>query len=257
MTEIKLVRIYDHEQPEGYLIQTGSMSINSWGPKMTGEHTTYTANIANNPFSGDVDEKTSLFNVKLKPNDDGSVLTATQILRQAGIDPTREIYLRNYGADDVSDFFRLGVTTNNSISLSGGTEKMRSYVSYANSHAEGMLENNEYNRHTFAFRQHYKLFNRLTMDANFNYVQSKTENRIGGGTVGNPMYDLYTMPRNVDFGYYKQNYLMQGSWLTGNQRYYPPGLFLKAVLHGEERPLLLSKYCARKLRVRGNGILEF
>ncbi len=209
---------------EGNLIQTGSMSINSWGPKMTGEHTTYTANIANNPFSDVVDEKTSLFNVKLKPNDDGSVLTATQILRQAGIDPTREIYLRNYGADDVSDFFRLGVTTNNSISLSGGTEKMRSYVSYANSHAEGMLENNEYNRHTFAFRQHYKLFNRLTMDANFNYVQSKTKNRIGGGKVGNPMYDLYTMPRNTDFAYYKANYYIEGGkWLSANQTYYPKG----------------------------------
>ncbi len=208
---------------EGNLIQSGSISINSWGAKMSGQNTRYTANIANNPYSGDLTKETSIYKLNLQPNPDGSDLTGAQILSQAGISPTRDIYLRNYGADDVSDFYRLGVTTNNSISLSGGTEKVRSYVSYANSHANGLLENNEYNRHTFAFRQHYKLFNRLTMDANFNYVQSKTKNRIGGGTVGNPMYDLYTMPRNVDFQYYKENYVQQGSWLTGNQRYYPSG----------------------------------
>lgn len=208
---------------EGNLIQSGSISINSWGAKMSGANTRYTANIANNPYSDDLTKETSIYKLNLQPNADGSDLTGAQILQQAGISPTRDIYLRNYGADDVSDFYRLGVTTNNSISLSGGTEKVRSYVSYANSHANGLLENNEYNRHTFAFRQHYKLFNRLTMDANFNYVQSKTKNRIGGGTVGNPMYDLYTMPRNVDFQYYKENYVQQGSWLTGNQRYYPSG----------------------------------
>ena len=196
---------------EGNLIQSGSISINSWGAKMSGANTRYTANIANNPYSGDLTKETSIYKLNLQPNADGSDLTGAQILQQAGISPTRDIYLRNYGADDVSDFYRLGVTTNNSVSLSGGTEKVRSYVSYANSHASGLLENNEYNRHTFAFRQHYKLFNRLTMDANFNYVQSKTKNRIGGGTVGNPMYDLYTMPRNVDFQYYKENYCQQGS----------------------------------------------
>lgn len=206
---------------EGNLIQSGSISINSWGAKMSGANTRYTANIANIPYSGDLTNETSIYKLNLQPNPDGSGLSSVQILQQAGINPTRDIYLRNYGADDISDFYRLGVTTNNSVSLSGGTEKVRSYVSYANSHASGLLENNEYNRHTFAFRQHYKLFNRLTMDANFNYVQSKTKNRIGGGTVGNPMYDLYTMPRNVDFQYYKENYVQQGSWLTAEQLYYP------------------------------------
>ncbi|MBR6374646.1 MAG: TonB-dependent receptor plug domain-containing protein, partial [Alloprevotella sp.] len=48
---------------------------------------------------------------------------------------THDIYLRNYAKDDVSEFFRTGVTTNNSISLSGGTEKIQTYFSYANSHA--------------------------------------------------------------------------------------------------------------------------
>ena len=40
-----------------------------------------------------------------------------------------DVYLRNYANDDVKDFYRTGVTTNNSISLSGGTEKLRTYFS--------------------------------------------------------------------------------------------------------------------------------
>lgn len=211
----------------GNLLNPGSISINSWGPKMSGERTHYTANIANVPYSGDLTKETNIYKMPFTPNADGSDLTGSQMLQQIGISPTRDIYLRNYGANDVDDFFRLGVTTNNSVSLSGGTEKVRSYVSYANSHSNGLLENNKYNRHTFAFRQHYKLFDRLTVDANFNYVQSRTKGRVGGGTVYNPMYDLYTMPRNVNFQYYKQTYMMPGKWLSGNQSYYPSGSLTK------------------------------
>lgn len=211
----------------GNLLNSGSISLNSWGARMSGERTHYTANIANSPYSpGPI---TNIYKMPLIPNADGSELTTNQILQQIGISPTRDIYLRNYGADDVDDFFRLGVTTNNSVSLSGGTEKVRSYVSYANSHSNGLLENNKYNRHTFAFRQHYKLFDRLTVDANFNYVQSRTKGRVGGGTWSNPMFDLYTMPRNVDLQYYKQNYVVQGKWLSDNQGYYPGGTMNKTM----------------------------
>ena len=131
------------------------------------------------------------------------------------------IHLRNYAEDDISNFLRTGVTTNNSISLSGGTEKIKTYFSYANSYSNGMLPTNSYNRNTFAFRQNYKLWDRLTIDANINYVTTKTKNRVGGGTVGNPMFDIYLMTRNIDLGYYKDNYrLAEGHWLSNPQTYY-------------------------------------
>ncbi len=129
---------------------------------------------------------------------------------------TRQVHLRNKASDDISDFFRTGVTTNNSIALSGGTDKVKSYFSYANAHSNGMLENNSYNRNTLAFRQSYNLFKRVHIEASINYMQTKTRNRVGGGTVGNPIYDLYTMPRNVDLSYYKENYSTNGYWQTTN-----------------------------------------
>lgn len=122
-------------------------------------------------------------------------------------------HLRRTGNDDVADFFRTGVTTNNSVSLSGGTEKIKTYFSLANSHADGMVPSNMYNRNNVAFRQSYELFNkRLNVDVSLNYTKTKTVNRQGGGTALNPIYDLYTMPRNVDMNYYRQHYATEGKW---------------------------------------------
>lgn len=133
-----------------------------------------------------------------------------------------EIHLRNRGHDDVEDFYRTGTTFNNSISLSGGTEKIKTYFSYANAHSNGMIENNSYNRNTLAFRQSYNLWKRVSIDASINYVQTVTRNRPGGGGLLNPIYHLYTTPNNVDIGYYKDNYYVaDGQWYNSNaQRLY-------------------------------------
>lgn len=131
------------------------------------------------------------------------------------------VHLRNSAKDDVADFFKTGVTTNNSIALSGGTDKMSSYFSYGNSHANGMIDNNSYNRHTFSFRQNFKLYDRATIDVSMNYIQTKTKNRPGGGITMNPIYHLYMMPRNIDLGYYRDNYRVNNaSWLTDYQTYF-------------------------------------
>lgn len=131
--------------------------------------------------------------------------------------------LRNAASnDDVNDFFRTGATFNNSISVSGGTETIRTYFSYANSYSDGMMRNNNYKRNTLSFRQSYSLFNKkLNVDLSLNYVQAKTKNRPGGGTVMNPLYDLYRMPRNVDLNYYKENYCIEnGKWTSNEQSYF-------------------------------------
>ena len=131
--------------------------------------------------------------------------------------------LRNTASnDDVNDFFRTGATFNNSISVSGGTETVRTYFSYANSYSDGMMRNNNYKRNTLSFRQSYSLFNKkLNVDLSLNYVQAKTKNRPGGGTVMNPLYDLYRMPRNVDLNYYKEHYYIEnGKWTSNEQSYF-------------------------------------
>lgn len=133
------------------------------------------------------------------------------------------VHVRNKAKNDVRDFYELGVTTNNSISLSGGTEKMKNYFSYANSYADGMVPNNNYIRNTIALRQNYTFWKRVYIDVNANYVTTRTKNRVGGGTCGNPIYDLYLTPRDLDMDYYRSNYVTQGYWRSntaGEQKYY-------------------------------------
>lgn len=169
----------------GAEVTSGGLTLDSWGAKLPGGGA-YTASVNAAPTIGG----------------------------------TRNIHLRNSANDDIANFFRTGLTANNSVSLSGGTEKIKTYFSVANSHSNGMLESNNYNRNTLSFRQSYNFWNRVNIDVNANYVQTKTNNRIGGGTVGNPLYDLYTMPRNVDLAYYRNHISTLGNWQSAVRSYF-------------------------------------
>ncbi|MDE5561067.1 MAG: SusC/RagA family TonB-linked outer membrane protein [Bacteroidaceae bacterium] len=137
----------------------------------------------------------------------------------------RDIHLTNVARNNVSDFYRPGTTLNNSVALSGGTEKVKTYVSIANSHATGIVQNNSYNRNSVALRQAYALwdrgekkwFNSAKAEISLNYVEARTNNRISGGTVQNPIYHLYMAPANIDMAYYKSLYSTEGTWRTNNQ----------------------------------------
>lgn len=171
----------------GVLVTPGNMSTSSWGPRMTGENTKYSVDV---PSANDF---------------------------KSGVNT---VYLRNKAVNDAKEFLKTGVTTNNSISLSGGTEKVKTYFSYANAHSNGMIENNKYNRNTLGLHQNYTFWKRLNIDVNANYVTTRTKHRVGGGTVGNPLYDVYTMGRNVDLDYYRNHYTTNGEWWTAPQKYY-------------------------------------
>ncbi len=127
--------------------------------------------------------------------------------------------LTNVAQRHVDNFFETGMTWNNSIAISGGNQKVRSYFSYSNSNSNGMMPNNSYNRNTFSFRQNFNLFeNKLKIDLSVNYVYAKTLNRPGGGTTMNPLYDLYRLPGNADLEYYRNNYMIEnGTWQSSNQ----------------------------------------
>ena len=108
---------------------------------------------------------------------------------------------------DISDFYRTGTNFNNSISLSGGTKVAQTYFSYGNTTANGIVENNKFERHNIALRQSFSFFkDKLKIDISANYINQKTKNRPTGGTFFNPIYQLYTSPRNLDMNWYRKNY---------------------------------------------------
>ena len=71
--------------------------------------------------------------------------------------------------DNVSGFYKTGMTMVNSISLSSGNEKMQTYDSYANTNATGVLQNNKFSKHNLNFRSTSSFFyDKLSLEAKIN-----------------------------------------------------------------------------------------
>ncbi|RAJ02584.1 TonB-linked SusC/RagA family outer membrane protein [Chitinophaga skermanii] len=127
--------------------------------------------------------------------------------------------------DHVKDFWNTGVTWNNALSISGGTDKAQTYFSYSNLDNKGILPTSELKRHTFNFRESLKLLNdKLTIDANMTFVRQESANRLSSGIYYNPLTGLYNFPRGLNYDDYankfeefvpKRNLVMQRWWNIG------------------------------------------
>jgi TonB-linked SusC/RagA family outer membrane protein len=106
------------------------------------------------------------------------------------------------------DFFNTGISLINSFTLSTGTEKNQTFVSYANTHVNGIEPGNIFNKNNISIHNTSKLLNdKMTLDLSANYISQNTVDRPTSGTYFNPLPSLYLFPRSVDFNQYK-NYQM-------------------------------------------------
>ena len=106
--------------------------------------------------------------------------------------------------DHVNDFFQTGVTSFNSVSLSGGTDKSQTYFSYSYTDNKGIIPTASIKKHNINLRQTSKFFNdRLTADGNILFIHQDSHNRPVSGLYDNPITGLYEFPRGLDFNKYK------------------------------------------------------
>ncbi len=98
------------------------------------------------------------------------------------------------------DFFQTGYNTNNSLSLSTGTEKSQTYFSMASTNAEGIVRNNTYDRYNFSIRNTSKfLQDKMTLDLSASYSHIREQNMISQGQYSNPVLPVYLFPAADDF----------------------------------------------------------
>jgi len=88
----------------------------------------------------------------------------------------KSIYFRNF----YKDFFLTGVTLDNNVSLSGGTEKMNYFVSASSSKSQGIVPNSDYARKTLKFNGNYKLSEKLKLGTSITYANSGGARANGG-----------------------------------------------------------------------------
>ena len=104
------------------------------------------------------------------------------------------------------DYYNLGYTTNNSISLAGGNDNISSYFSYANVSSNGIVPENTYMSHNLLAKVGFNLWTKLHVDVSARYNNQHIENQPTAGYVGNPTLGAYLFPRGEDWDYYKSNY---------------------------------------------------
>ncbi len=105
--------------------------------------------------------------------------------------------------NNIRDFYRTGISTNNSIGVSGGTENIRTYLSYTHNGNQGIIPTNDLQRHTVNLRINADVTKRLSVDGKITYVNQKLKNRPYSGENNGVVMNLLKTPRNVDLNQYK------------------------------------------------------
>lgn len=99
--------------------------------------------------------------------------------------------------NNIRDFFRTAVSFNNSIGITGGSERSQTYLSYTNNALQGTVPGNNLTRHTLNLRLSNQISSKLSTDAKVTYINQSVVNKPRTGEENAPVIDLYQIPRNV------------------------------------------------------------
>ncbi len=125
--------------------------------------------------------------------------------------------------NNLKDFFRTAKTFNNTLSVSGGGEKMQTYFSYGNTEAQGILSNNDLTRHNLDLKTDNTITSKLTLSTKLSYIFEDVNNRPssdGGGSYVLP--SIYSAPTSIPLTE-MQNYAYIDNAGNEKQDYWLPG----------------------------------
>jgi TonB-linked SusC/RagA family outer membrane protein len=99
--------------------------------------------------------------------------------------------------NNISDFFQLGSSFNNSVGIKGGTDKVQSYFSFTNNQAAGVVPGNTLDRNTVNLRISTNLSKKFSTDAKVTYVNQILNNKLRSGEESSEVMNLYKTPRII------------------------------------------------------------
>jgi TonB-linked SusC/RagA family outer membrane protein len=97
----------------------------------------------------------------------------------------------------LKDFFRTGSTLTNSISATGGNDKMQTYFFYGNTRANGILNNHDLNRHNITLKLSNSLSTKFTIETKLSYIFEDVNNKPFVGEAPNSVISLYRSPVSI------------------------------------------------------------
>ena len=99
--------------------------------------------------------------------------------------------------NNISNFFQLGSSFNNSVGIKGGTDKVQSYFSFTNNQAAGVVPGNTLDRNTVNLRISTNLSKKFSTDAKVTYVNQILNNKLRSGEESSEVMNLYKTPRSI------------------------------------------------------------
>ncbi|UAY52362.1 SusC/RagA family TonB-linked outer membrane protein [Ferruginibacter albus] len=109
-------------------------------------------------------------------------------------------------------FFRTGKTTDNNISISGGSEKSNYLISYSYLNNEGIIPTTAFTRNAFFAKFSNQITSNLTANIEINYVNTVNDRTQEGNGLSNPIWAIYPAPITWD--------PLPATWPDGTQRLY-------------------------------------
>ena len=96
------------------------------------------------------------------------------------------------------EFFQTGYNLANTLTLTSGSDKIRTLFSYTNNLAQGIVETNKLKRNNFHLRIDGNTGKRFSYDAKLTYFNQHVDNRLAtGDDFNNPMRYIYKQPSNI------------------------------------------------------------
>lgn len=147
----------------------------SWGPKIDSSAYNPTSITATNPYWRGFDIG-------------GAIISNKDPLSTGGPIETSDPY----------KFFQTGITTKNSIALSGGNDISNYFFSFSDNQQKGIVPNNQFRRNTFKISGETQLTDNFKISGGVNYIIT-TANRIQQGfNASGVMSGLFTTPPTFD-----------------------------------------------------------
>lgn len=110
-------------------------------------------------------------------------------------------------ADNVQKFYETGISTSNTLSITGGNDKTTARLSLGNSTMKGIIPNWKTNKQTITLRTNTEVNKFLSFDTKFNYIRDEGNNRPALGTGSdNVTRTFVTMGRYVPMDFLKEYY---------------------------------------------------
>lgn len=109
-------------------------------------------------------------------------------------------------------FFRTGKTTDNNLSVSGGTDKSRYLISYSYLNNQGVIPTTSFTRNTFFGKFSNQISDHFNATISINYINTVNHRTQEGNGLTNPLWSIYAAPITWN--------PLPETWADGTQRLY-------------------------------------